>query len=156
MTKQLRLIGPNVVVLLVALAVVLPRTEWERDPNSPEDLSAGPGEEQEAQAILKGLQRRSAAKELIVRSLIEGRITLFEAAALFRDLNREYPELRFLDAPGDSEEEKLCRQVIRWVEAVLGAPERAGRDASARFEEELRWHKQQNGKVILQTPGRGD
>jgi hypothetical protein len=150
MARQLRLIGPSVIVLLCALAVVLPRTEWARDPNSPGNLCTGPNEEQDAHAKLKGIQRRIAAKELIVRSLIDGQITLFEAAALFGDLNQGYPELRFLDAPGDSEEEKLCRQVIRWVEEMQQAPERAGRDTSARLEEELRRHMQQNGKVILQ------
>jgi hypothetical protein len=163
MAKQLRLIGPHAIVLLVALAVVLPRTEWARHLGLPGNLGTGPVKEQDAQALqeqnaeatLKAIQRRIAAKELIVKNLIDGRITLFEAAALFRDLNHAYPELPSVDAPGDSEEEKLCQQVLRWVKMVLETAEPTDRDILAHLEEELRRHKQQNGKVILQYPERG-
>ena len=65
---------------------------------------------------------RIAAKNRVTAELIGGRLTLLEAAARFRDLN-DIPE----DCPdpyrqafsGDSDGEKLCRQVIAWVAAEL-------------------------------------
>jgi hypothetical protein len=61
---------------------------------------------------------RLAAKARVVADLRAGRLTLPQAAARFRRLN---------DAPctdlarrlrGATEEERLCRQVIRWAEST--------------------------------------
>ena len=74
-------------------------TEWD-DNSSPEETEA--------------LVARLAAKRDIAHVLLDGRLTLFEAAALFRRLNREAGG-DVLGWPGDTEEERVCRSVIAWA-----------------------------------------
>jgi hypothetical protein len=98
----------------------------------------------------QAIERRSAAKKQITRDLIEGRRTLFEAAAAFRLWNEDYPRLPDPFLPGDSVEERLCRQVIEWVRMTKAE----GNPGSVELfcetlEQELRRHIEQNGKVIL-------
>jgi hypothetical protein len=66
--------------------------------------------------ILRGTIRRIERKEQIVEDVRAGWRTLFEAAATFRRLDRR-PPARIPDV--DREDERYCRQVIRWVEAVV-------------------------------------
>jgi hypothetical protein len=66
--------------------------------------------------------RRLEAKSEVVKGLLAGRMTLFEAVAWFKDVNDTYPEVpsdhgTYFSA--DSEEESLCRQVLAWVEAEV-------------------------------------
>ena len=54
---------------------------------------------------------------------------------------------------GDSEEERLCRQVLAYVWARLRACDPGGVDGLlAPYEEELRCHKERHGKVMLPEP----
>jgi hypothetical protein len=68
--------------------------------------------------------QRCAAKAIIIRDLIEGRLTLVQAAGGFHDLNRANPDvpnsIELDPFPDASEGESLCRQVISWVKAERG------------------------------------
>jgi hypothetical protein len=88
------------------------------------------------EALPDTVHLRLYAKDRIAREVVAGRRSLFEAAALFRELNRlppAVPELSRSDgfdrtSVAHTDEERLCRQVIRWVGAVIardGFPERA-------------------------------
>jgi hypothetical protein len=154
MVKMLHMALLVVLIALVALAAALLQPEWARDLRLEKwtftvwerELFGDP---QWSQPNREDLER-SAAKDRVVTALIEGRLTLVEAAAHFRrwkhpriDIRREYR--------GDSEEEHLCRQVIRGTEIALRV---RGEDAvaaafAARWNEELRRHLEQHGKVIL-------
>jgi hypothetical protein len=113
-------------------------------------LSSGGGERQEQQNRQRRAEldrhdgivlRRIMAKEAIVKDLLEGRLTLLEAAQRFQDLDEKSDErldqyrLRY---PGRSDGEKRCRQVIDWVRTRL--EDRPPSQAAAllqRLEEEL-------------------
>src|SRR5262245_28791097 len=62
---------------------------------------------------------RLAAKGRLSIGLLEGRLTLLEAAARFRALNQTRREPCWASwrspFPGRSDEEHLCREVIAWV-----------------------------------------
>jgi hypothetical protein len=85
------------------------------------------------------LNQRIAAREQIVGALIRDEMTLPEAAACFRRLDRFRVENRpssFCYYKGDSDEERVCRQVIQY--AALQFPEGPQRDELvARLEYEL-------------------
>jgi hypothetical protein len=154
MIKLLRLTGMVGVVLTVALAAALLRPEWARDlglPPCPRTATVNaPPPESEVLAMITAAQRRIEARSRIVTALLDGRITLFEAAAGFQRLNRESSIPLLMNFPGDSQEERVCWQVIQWAQLELGkrTPD-AAHDFSPRFEEELRRHKQRHGAVIL-------
>jgi hypothetical protein len=76
-------------------------------------LMASPGEE----ALVT--QARVHAKNQIIERLLANELTLVESAAWFRYLNDNPPELRsdYRKAhAGDSDGEKLCRQVIAFAQ----------------------------------------
>ena len=63
-------------------------------------------------------ERRCLAKAEVVARLVARELDLFEAAARFHYLNHEPPEYQHLGyrrLAGETDEEKLCRQVILWV-----------------------------------------
>jgi hypothetical protein len=129
-----------------------------------EKLVSHPGEEiptAQAQRQLEALltyrqivyRQRIEAKRRVVSQVMAGELTLFEAGAWFRFLNETPPgftcECRHV--PGDSEEEKACRQVILWAEDELrwrGLLESAA-DLSARLEKQLAAHQAEHGRVVL-------
>jgi hypothetical protein len=106
---------------------------------------------------------RPLAKRLLAREIADGRRSLVEAAALFGALNRlppETPELALLDDnhwalsdPVHSEDERLCRQVIQWVEAlrITDSPEYADA-AVARLIAEFREERRRHGAIRLPDP----
>lgn len=161
MAKLLRVACMVVLLVGTALAAAFVQPEWSRDlgldrcgPLVPEN---GPrGRSKSVTGLDEGvpaIQRRIRAKARVVDELIDGRLTLFEAAALFRRLNDPSPASAAhlaRDCPGDSEEERLCRQVIAWVRVTLPQrPADVADEMGARFEEELREHKECHGVVIL-------
>lgn len=110
-------------VLVVAALVVVRRQSGECSslspgPSNSEVLHGGAGD-----PIIQEYVRRFQIKDQIVEDVRAGRRTLFEAAALFRRLDQRpparIPHVEYLDTPGDREDERYCRQVIRWVEAAL-------------------------------------
>jgi len=158
MVDFLRLAGMVVLVLAVTAAAALVQSEWARDLGV-DGLALGvrdngwcrrivePGEEDLA------VQRRILEKNRVARELIDGRLTLVEAAAIFRRLNAMPPCSTALLAnycAGDSEAEQLCRQVILWARALAGQQSPYLADVTvARLEEELWRHKARRGTVIL-------
>jgi hypothetical protein len=65
------------------------------------------------------LYQRLKGKRAVVRELCAGRITLAEAACHFRSLEAAYPlgpAAPRTPRTADSEGERLCRQVLSWVE----------------------------------------
>lgn len=79
-------------------------------------------------------------KNRALQRLLNNEATLFETAAVFSRLNREWDNQRFASYyPRCSPEELACRQVIRWVEHTEGDH----RPLVLRLEEELRLYKEQ-------------
>ncbi len=80
--------------------------------------------------------RRMHAKREVAWDLIDGRLTLIEAAARFRLLNdspSEFPNRHLGLIEGRNDAERLCRQVIAWAhnELIVREPRRAGEFAAA-------------------------
>jgi hypothetical protein len=75
------------------------------------------------------VRRRIAAKKALVEELIAGRVGLAEVAAYFRALNADQPvyaAVILAHWPGDSDDEKYCRNVICHVESALVRDARRG------------------------------
>jgi hypothetical protein len=101
---------------LVALcAVVASSWAWlphQRDGNPVSVLVMPPPEE------VRLAQARITARNEVADLLLDGELTLLEAAAFFRQINDFAPEARLPFRsiwPGASDGEKACRQVISWV-----------------------------------------
>jgi hypothetical protein len=104
---------------------------------------------------------RLVAKGQIARQVIEGRHSLVEAAALFRELNRLSPTVpdwipgdgyQFaLRTPAGNDEERLCRQVVEWVDSALriGGSAASAEEAVARLEAEFRAAPRAHGVIRL-------
>lgn len=97
--------------------------------------------------------RRINAKTCVIEKLRAEELTLLEAAAWFRRLNAEppsRPDHNWQRLPGDTPNEKLCRQVIRWLDATLcnRAPASEIATLTCRLEEELQCHLA-NGAIVL-------
>jgi hypothetical protein len=80
-------------------------------------------------------QMRISGRDAVADLLLDGELTLPEAAAWFRQINDSTPEAgrNFrLGWPGASDGEKACRQVISWVHTrALGRHGRSQADAVA-------------------------
>lgn len=97
------------------------------------------------------VKMRMAAKRETCQRLADGELTLFEAAAWFGCFNA-YSEDPFRNrTPGDSEGEKLCRDVIGWMAAQLkeGASPTCAEEECRRLEEVLAQHIGRYGTVVL-------
>src|SRR5262245_43905561 len=150
-TPQQCLIGLVVIALLL---VFWPgRSEWER--GAPVTLT---------DAIPDTIVLRVHAKLQIAREVAEGRRSLVEAAALFRELNRlppAAPDLTLGDgnqsalrAPVSTDEDRLCRQVVEYVDRVLrkeGSLESAA-ETRAGLETEFRAALKSHGVIRLPDP----
>jgi hypothetical protein len=155
-----RLLSLVLALLAVALLAALLQPEWASDLGLDRGWLAplrceffDPGEPSPQPEAIREILRREAVKDRAANDLIDGRLTLLEVAALFRSLNAERvgPQADLaLYYPGDSEEERVCRQAIRWTKREMARryPERA--DALAdRLEAELRRYKELRGAVVL-------
>jgi hypothetical protein len=109
------------------------------------------------QRQLDELNRRSEIKERITKQFLTGDITLLEAAASFRNVNRQSADFPIGSAallPGRTEEEKTCNQVLFWVAAVLSAHEDQDADEIiAELREELEAHIRESGAPLLPAVG---
>jgi hypothetical protein len=143
------------VCLIGALGVLLSRSRCDLPPAEQFDDYAPPAplrffyEEAELSQVVdekrQGAVRRRAAREEIVARLLAGELTLFDAAAHFRDLNAEAPEVTHflrLRFPDLSAEHAVCRQVIMFVAEELT-------EAVARLEDELAEHLRRHGCIRL-------
>jgi hypothetical protein len=89
--------------------------------------------------------RRNEAKNKVAREAAEGRLTLLEAAARFRDLDVDTPAETLAAwrraVGGATDDERYCRTVIQYVEVLLrDRPEESAaalRDLGAQLAEAL-------------------
>jgi hypothetical protein len=108
---------------------------------APDFDDARPGaDDQEQDEFIRALQRRAAEKDRLAAQVADGRLALPDAAARFRDLDRQPPPFcwdQFRSSyPGRSDEERHCREVIKYVRVLVGGP--AGAAVAGRLEAELR------------------
>jgi hypothetical protein len=97
--------------------------------------------------------RRIAVKETIIEDLLAKRITLLEAAAEFRALNagkHAYTMVLRSVYPDMSDEERVCRNVIGYVESYADGDE-DGRATIHRLQEDLQRLKA-SGSIHLPGP----
>jgi hypothetical protein len=132
--------GPLAVLAACCVALTLSRGPdfWAAPASDGADPDA---DNQELDKLYQALRQRVAEKERLAAQVAEGRLALPDAAARFRDLDRQPPPFywdRFRRSyPGCSDEERHCREVISYVQALRG---RSGQGAVvvARLEAELR------------------
>jgi hypothetical protein len=96
------------------------------------------------------ITRRIAAKAELTELLCRGELSLFQTAACFRALHGEqggYASPHWVGIPGQTEEEKLCRQVIQWASGRL--PQDRSGELQGRLERELAEHIAREGRVVL-------
>jgi hypothetical protein len=102
---------------------------------------------------------RVLAKQHIARDVVAGRMSLIEAATLFRILNQPadsdalaIDDAQFWDLrePVHTCDERICRQVVQWVGALAltDSPERVA-TAVARLTAEYREEMRRHGEVRL-------
>jgi hypothetical protein len=111
-----------------------------------------PGRRPRADEYRRALQRVEA-KQQIIADLIEGRLTLLEATARFREAHLgsagEGAYGRLLATAGSEDGEHLVRAVIGWVHLALrDRPERA-EALSEELEQQLQAHLATHGVVRL-------
>jgi hypothetical protein len=142
--------------LLVAGLLLLGRGQVGRAPHAGQQAAMSP----ESSAVVfpppprtEAAARRVVAKTAVTEQLLRGEISLFAAAARFAVLNAQpadCPELHWRTLEGASDGEKLCRQVIDWVEHQLQAQEQPHGPTVARLKEELEEHLARHGEVSLE------
>jgi hypothetical protein len=153
-----RQLGPVLVVAAAAVAVFC----WHRSPDwgaweGPGPASPAikeyPWNEEEA-ARMRYLNWSSPVRERVGRALIRGELTLWEAAASFRQVEalrppglRAHSELH----RGGSEEERLCRHVIRYVRVLL-EDDREDDDLVLELEAELEERVSRGDLRLLAAP----
>jgi hypothetical protein len=154
------------VVLVAALALVRPGCRPVPRPQAvvPDHPGNGPAlmEEMRRSELLarrgKVVSWELAQREALTADLLAGRRDLFGTAAGFRAVRQvgaAYRKPVALPFPGATEEERLCRQVIVYAEAVLR--DEPGRPAVvARLERQLQEHLERDGTVRLPPSPRLD
>jgi hypothetical protein len=102
---------------------------------------------------LRQSESRLTAKTAIVAEVQAGRLTLFAAAARFRDLDRRSPigsDCYIEMLPGASLGEKYCHSIIVWIDPYdHPGTETAASRLAQRLEEELQEHLRRHGTVQL-------
>jgi hypothetical protein len=108
------------------------------------------------------LDEKGVIKRQIALDVIEGRLSLVDAAAKYGELNRQHPIAIPLDhgddhptplrSPVRTDEERLCRQVINWVGALLSEDPDRAKIVVARLELEYRTEQDKESGVRLPDP----
>jgi hypothetical protein len=105
--------------------------EWGSLSELQEVVRSGNEKNAELESRIQEARARVTAKGEVIRDLRGGRLTLAQAAARFRDVE----DVR---DPGPREQERLCREVIRWAEADAQTESwTAGERTRRRLESEL-------------------
>ncbi|HTU20863.1 MAG TPA: hypothetical protein VMG10_22615 [Gemmataceae bacterium] len=155
-----RLLSGFLVFTAALLIVISLSVDWLLEQYAPVDSFGNRISLFEAQRKSEQLSREIAAsmerirtKETVVGAVINGEMSLFEAAACFRSLHEDirtwhdplYPRPELDDG------EKWCRQVINWVatRSRRGPTASQAMAAHQRLEEELREEMQRHGWVKL-------
>jgi hypothetical protein len=114
-----------VLAALLAGRLILTRTAARRGGAGPAEGSMHEqGRDIEHRRQMQAALARIEQKNQLIQKLLAGQITLLETAARFRALDRSSPSFywdgfhQFI--PGDTDEERHCREVIDWVETELG------------------------------------
>jgi hypothetical protein len=136
------------VLLVAAAAACLAVVVW-RSPDAGSVPGLGGGgpdpltrRGQELGDLRRRVLRCIEEKRRLTAEVVEGRRTLLEAAARFRDLNRQNPGFNWdrfrVVCPGNSDDERCCRQVLAYVRQEV--QDRPGADPAlpGRLEAELR------------------
>jgi hypothetical protein len=120
---------------LVFLVVVLTVVAVRKSSRSGAMPDPGTDETKRYEVLMEqcnALARRRQRKEQVAQALLAERLTLLEAAALFRMLDQAPPGLyfrQFREAwPGDTDEERHCHEVIDFVHARLALLDSATAD----------------------------
>ena len=90
-------------------------------------------------------------KDRIAGEIVSRRLPLLEAARRFRALKQDagaWDTALGLER-GASRDERLCRHVIHWTEAVLGEGSEEARRVATRLEEELQEELRRTGSVSV-------
>jgi hypothetical protein len=98
------------------------------------------------------IHMRAEGRQRVVTEVIAGRTTLLDAAASIQELNRlDTGGPKFgATSRGNSEGERLCRQVIRWVDGALSEQSPEDRDPVVRrLEQDLSDLMRADGTVHL-------
>jgi hypothetical protein len=113
----LRLLGALAALAGVATVAALLQPEWAADLglDAFRCPATVPAPDEPAPGEFENYMARQEAKRRVAGELLDGRLTVFEAAALFREINQGGP--RVAVSAGDSEEDFLCRQAITWARA---------------------------------------
>jgi hypothetical protein len=148
-----------IVAVLVGAVVLLVREGADRLRRQQDACAEEVRRGAEIEQCVLGVQRRVAEKERLVHVLLAGQLTLLEAAACFRLLDHEPPELDWktfcLLHAGESDEERHCREVIDHVHAVLIGTDRDGADCICEcLRAELRQHSQEGPLCLQELPPR--
>ncbi len=96
--------------------------------------------EEELEGLQAAIEERSRAKDEVLDKLIEGRLTLFQAADRFRRFSRDFPPFwTALECkhPSLPEEERLYRYIIEYAEVALESEPRKARTVTRRLRAEL-------------------
>jgi hypothetical protein len=112
------LVWAGVAILVAAIRDGSPPGAGVRGEKPLPEVAPGPPKEDD----VAFLTRLTQEKREVTGRLVAGRITLAEAAALFRDINARRPKCfpLFLEPfPGRTDEERVCRQVLAHVAAEL-------------------------------------
>jgi hypothetical protein len=109
--------------VLVGVVSLTAQRRWSDTAPSRSGLSEEERRTVELDARARGFIRRMERKGRVVEALLADRLTLLEAAACFGFLNHQPPEFRWEYFrtlwPGDTDEERLCHEVIDLVHGVL-------------------------------------
>ena len=109
---------------------------------------------EELQRRTEIITKRINAKYQLVQQLIHGKRNLFEVAAWFRYFNETPADCQDdyrTFWPGNSDGEKLCRQVILWTRTELErtAPASRAEEMGRQLERQLEEHLKEHGTVHL-------
>jgi hypothetical protein len=155
MTSLTRLLAATVVAIGLLVGVLSVRPAWLSAagldfwslPELYARLESENRQSDELDQRCKGVFRRIESKQDVLQALNEGHLSLVEAAARFGEFNRQEPEtmayIREMYA-GQSDEERLCRQVLSWVRAELSVEPDKTRATLARLEAEMEAYLKQH------------
>jgi hypothetical protein len=112
----------GVAVLLGAMGLA-GQARWRAGAAGEQDITGAMRRSDALERQTRGVIRRMVRKERVVQAVLAGRLTLLEAAALFRALDHGPPAFSWTQfrthLPGDTDEERHCHEVIESVHASL-------------------------------------